>query len=166
MCVPYRCITNYAKVCDIAGQSKSFSKFRHLTDFGLLMRNKEMTTGCFLCQFCQFIKSTSNFPLDAEKDNALCPDIAHEAKVGGKIALCCPVSAHPPPEVEWTFDGVKVKKSLTTTLVIPYVNESNYGSYYCTARSLEGAVGPFPITLNKTKCKLLVLLRSSIYTVA
>lgn len=67
--------------------------------------------------------------------------------------MCCPVRAHPPAEVEWTFDDVMVKKSLATTLVIPSVNESNYGIYKCTATSLEELAGPFTIALNETKCK-------------
>lgn len=72
--------------------------------------------------------------------------------------MCCPVSGYPPPEVEWTFDGVKVKNSLDTVLIIPYVKDNDYGSYFCTAKSLEGAVGPFSITLNKTDSKLSICL--------
>lgn len=71
-----------------------------------------------------------------------------EAKIGEKVALYCPVSGYPPPEVEWTFDGVKLKKSLSKALVKPSVKENDYGSYLCTARSLEGTVGPFSITLS------------------
>lgn len=70
--------------------------------------------------------------------------------------MCCPVSGHPPPEVEWTFDGVKIKNSLAAVLVIPYVKEIDYGTYLCTAKSLEGAVGPFFIILNKTDSKLFI----------
>ena len=94
------------------------------------------------------------FLLDVVKDDALCPTTSYEANVGDNVALCCPVSGNPPPKVEWAFDDVKVKESLATNLVITAVKESSFGSYYCTARSLEKAAGPFSITLNKTKCKL------------
>ena len=104
-----------------------------------------------LCKFCLLL-------LDAMKDDASCPKTSYEANIGDSVALCCPVSGNPPPEVEWTFDDMKVKESLATNLAIPSVKESNYGSYYCTARSLEKAAGPFTITLNKTECKLLGFL--------
>ena len=92
------------------------------------------------------------------KDDTLCPATSYEANIGDSIALCCPVSGNPPPEVEWTFGDVKVKESLDTNLVIIAVKESNYGSYNCTARSLEKVAGPFSITLNKMQCKLLVII--------
>ena len=106
-----------------------------------------MTSFGVLFKLCPFI-------LDAVKDDALCPMTSYEANIGDSVALCCPVSGNPPPEVEWTFDDVKVKESLATNLVITAVKESNFGSYHCTARSLEKAAGPFSITLNKTECKL------------
>lgn len=92
------------------------------------------------------------------KDDSLCPKTSYEANIGDSVTLCCPVSGNPPPEVVWTFDDAKVKESLATNLVIQPVKESNYGSYSCTARSLEKAAGPFSITLNKTECKLLGFL--------
>ncbi len=79
---------------------------------------------------------------------------AYEAEVGEEVALYCPVNGYPPPEVEWTFYGKKVKTSLSKVLVIPNVMENDYGSYLCTAKSLEGTVGPFTITLSKTNSKL------------
>ena len=98
------------------------------------------------------------FLLDAVKDDALCPTTSYEANIGDSVALCCPVGGNPPPEVEWAFDDVKIKESLATSLVITAVKESNYGSYNCTARSLEKAAGPFSITLSKMQCKLLGIL--------
>lgn len=92
------------------------------------------------------------------KDDALCPKANYEANIGDSIALCCPVSGNPPPEVEWTFHDMTLQTSLARSLVIQPVKESNYGSYYCTARSLEKAAGPFSITLNKTECKMLGFL--------
>lgn len=93
------------------------------------------------------------FP-SVEEDKGLCPKTNYEADIGDKVVLCCPVSGYPPPEVEWTFQGVKIKNSLATVLVISDVQENDYGSYLCTAKSLKRAAGPFTITLNKTDCKL------------
>ena len=106
-----------------------------------------MTVILSYCVLCLLI-------LDAVKDNALCPKTSYEANIGDSVALCCPVSGNPPPEVQWKFDDVKVKESLATNLVIQPVKEKNYGSYYCTARSLEKVAGPFSFTLNKTERKI------------
>lgn len=91
------------------------------------------------------------------KDDALCSKATYEADIGDSVVLCCPVSGNPPPEVEWTFQDVQLSTSLATSLVIQPVKESDYGSYYCTAKSLEQATGPFSIILNKTECKLFIL---------
>ena len=120
------------------------------TPFGVRKKGDGCNFG-LLCKLCLFI-------LDATEDNAVCPKTFYEANIGDSVALCCPVSGNPPPEVEWTFDYMKVKESLATNLVIQPVTDSNYGSYYCTARSLEKVAGPFSITLNKTECKLLGFL--------
>lgn len=92
--------------------------------------------------------------LKFQEDKVLCPKTNYEADIGDKVVLCCPVSGYPPPEVEWTFGGMKINNSLATVLV-RHVKENDYGSYICTARSLKGAIGPFTINISKTEVSII-----------
>ncbi|XP_022796384.1 neurotrimin-like isoform X2 [Stylophora pistillata] len=85
-----------------------------------------------------------------KEDNKSCTKRMYEVQKGENVNLCCPVTAQPSPEVEWTFKGVKLGRFLSTVLDLSNISDADYGSYECTASDLSGTRKTFLITLNET----------------
>ena len=76
------------------------------------------------------------------------PKVRVEKRLGDRYQINCTVSAFPPPDTAWYFDGKMIKRNVSKisiaenetilTLTIPSITIDHYGSYECRSTNIKG----------------------------